>query len=206
MTNEAQEQVVNNSNTSSDTIKKHYVFTDVKSDNEVIFDFYPTSMSKRVDWEIHSDGDEFEEKEDKVFLTEKDAENAIEQFKKEGIDYNTIRDEIQDRFYDNYTIHCDDEDENGNVFVPEENIDTSTQKVSVSDFIKSQIEKRDKLPMGWYGRDKSSNLEKENIIMEQLNNQLRRSDVDYKCVRLLSDNLVTFGLIKKEKNDETKTN
>ena len=206
MTNETQEQVVDNSNTSSETIKNHYVVSDVKSDNEVIFDFYPTSMSKSVDWETHSDGDEYVEQEEKVFLTEKDAENAIEQFKKEGIDYNSIRDEIQDRFYDNYTIHCDDEDENGNVFVPESNIDTSTQKMSVSDFIKSEIEKRDRLVISWYGKDKSSNLEKENIIIEQLNNRLRWSGVDYKCVRLLSDNSVTFGLIKKEKIDETKTN
>ena len=63
MTNQTQEQVVDNSNTSSETIKNHYVVSDVKSDNEVIFDFYPTSMSKSVDWETHSDGDEYVEQE-----------------------------------------------------------------------------------------------------------------------------------------------
>ena len=60
MTNQTQEQVVDNSNTSSETIKNHYVVSDVKSDNEVIFDIYPTDMSKKVSWGIVADEEEYE--------------------------------------------------------------------------------------------------------------------------------------------------
>tara|TARA_Y100000031_G_scaffold152347_1_gene195328 strand:+ start:353 stop:1258 length:906 start_codon:yes stop_codon:yes gene_type:complete len=206
MINQENEQVVDNTNTSSETIKNHYVVSDVKADSEIIFDFYPTSMKKKVYWEVHSDEDEYEVSDNKVFLNEKDAEKSVEDFKKEPVDYEEVRSAVEDRFYDTYTIHADNEDDDGNIFVSEDSIETSSNKMSVSDYIKTEIQKKDSNPYIWWGKDNSSLTEKENIVIEQLNRQLKRQDIDYECVKLLSDNSVTFGLIKKEKIDETKSN
>ena len=204
MTNQTQEQVVDNSNTSSETIKNHYVVSDVKSDNEVIFDIYPTDMSKKVSWGIVADEGEYEEGIEKVFLTENSAKEGIDEFKKEKVAWESVKDEIEDRLHDNYFIHAE-EDENNEISVEERDIETSYKKMSVSDYINKEIEKHDK--RYWFGDvDKnSSRTKKENQIMKWLNNG-GQLPFGYECVRLVSDNLVTFGLIKKEKIDENKSN
>jgi hypothetical protein len=200
---QVKEQVIDNANTSSETIKNHYVISDVKKDDEVIFDFYPTSLSKKVYWEIEPDNDYYEVSDDKVFLTEKDAENSVEEFKKDPIEHYQVRDEIQDRFYDLYTIVAD-EDENDHIIVEDDNIETSIKKMSVSDYINEEIEKRDRYD--WYGSadSNSTRFHKEKSVIEKLNQKLRRQGLNYECVRILSDNNQTFGLIKKEIIDETK--
>lgn len=200
---QVKEQVIDNANTSSETIKNHYVISDVKKDDEVIFDFYPTSLSKKVYWEIEPDNDYYEVSDDKVFLTEKDAQNGVEEFVKDPIEHYQVRDEIEDRFYNLYTIVAD-EDENDHIIVEDDNIETSFKKMSVSDYINKEIEKRDS--SWWYCglNNNSPRFDKEKSIIERLNNQLKRQGIDYECVRLLSDNNQTFGLIKKEKINETK--
>ena len=115
MTNQTQEQVVDNSNTSSETIKNHYVVSDVKSDNEVIFDIYPTDMSKKVSWGIVADEGEYEEGIEKVFLTENSAKEGIDEFKKEKVAWESVKDEIEDRFHDNYFIHAEEDENNEEV-------------------------------------------------------------------------------------------
>jgi hypothetical protein len=202
---QVKEQVIDNANTSSETIKNHYVISDVKKDDEVIFDFYPTSLNKKIGFTIDYDDGYFEKSENKLFLTEKDAKNGVDEFKKEPVPYEDVNDYIEDRFHSLYSVTAD-EDDDYNYIVPKElendNIKTSFQKMSVSDYINKEIEDHER--DDYFSFKEKTRTEKENQVISWLNNQLKRQGVDYECVRLFSDNKQTFGLIKKEKIDETK--
>lgn len=192
--NENSKQVIE---TNSETVKNNYVVSDVKSDNEVIFDLYSTSMTKTVDYEIHSDEDTYEVSSEKVHLNESDADKSIADFKKEPIDSSDVRCEIEDRAMSSYTVHSE-EDSSGDFIVNENNIDASVEKMSVSDYINKEIESH----KGGYFFQNLSRDEMEKKVMCWLNNTLIRSNVDYECVKILKDNKLTFGLIKKVNNNQ----
>ena len=197
--NQVKEQVIDNTNTGSEAVKNNYVVSDVKSDDEVIFDFYDTSMSKSVSWSIHSEEDETTVESDQLFLNEKDAEKSVDKFKKEPIDYEGVRDEIEDRFYNCYSVHSD-EDDNGNFIVDENDTYSSIQKMSVLDYINKEIERHQH---SYWFKD-YTRTQQENQVITWINNKLKRQVIDYECVRVLKNNKLTFGLIKKVNDNETK--
>lgn len=197
--NLVKEQVIDNTNTGSEAVKNNYVVSDVKSDDEVIFDLYDTSMSKSVSWSICREEDETSVEDDQLFLNEKDAEKSVDKFKKEPIDYEGVRDQIEDRFYSCYSVNAD-EDDNGNFIVDEDDTYSSIQKMSVSDYINKEIERHQH---SYWFKD-YTRKQQENQVITWTNNKLKRQDIDYECVRVLKDNKLTFGLIKKVNDDETK--